>query len=171
MERAGGIISSDVEVPAASQELYSKTVGDMVEDGMKVFSDGTVEGTFKYVTGYTGFNESVPAEQEGYFFPFTLKKAGTTMTFIKNGVPTKEGIPYEADNVFRVTKTDTFEVKVDDVSLITFNFANANFEQTEQSLNAMTVSKIKMLAKENGYKITKSAKTDVINQFLEAQNV
>lgn len=34
---------------------------------MKVLEDGTVKGTFKYVTGYTGFNVAEPTEQEGYF--------------------------------------------------------------------------------------------------------
>ena len=50
---------------------------------MKVYEDGTVTGTFKHVTGYTGFNADNPAEQEGYFFPFKLVKTGTTMSFEK----------------------------------------------------------------------------------------
>ena len=100
----------------------------MVENGMEVLEDGTVKGTFKYVTGYTGFNGSEPDEQEGYFFPFTLKKSGTTMTFKKNGVPTKEDILFEANNVFRVTKSDTFTVAVNSEDVITFNFKNATFK-------------------------------------------
>ena len=95
---------------------------------MKVLEDGTVKGTFKYVTGYTGFNASEPDEQEGYFFPFSLKKSGTTMTFKKNGVPGKEDIPFEKDNVFRVTSSDTFTVAVDDVDVITFKFNDATFK-------------------------------------------
>ena len=84
-------------------------------------------GTFKHVTGYTGFNEADPEEQEGYFFPFRLTKTGTTMTFKKNGVAVKEDIPWETDNVFRITKSDTFEVLVDDSSVVTFTFNNAVF--------------------------------------------
>ena len=122
------MITPDIEIPAASQELYGKTVGDMVENGMRVLEDGTVLGTFKYVTGYTGFNGSDPEEQEGYYFPFTLKETGTTMTFKKNGVPTKEDITFEANNVFRVTQSDTFTVAVDDVDLITFKFNEATFK-------------------------------------------
>lgn len=64
--KVGGITSPDIEIPAAGQELYGKTVGDMVENGMEVLEDGTVKGTFKYVTDYTGFNGSEPDEQEGY---------------------------------------------------------------------------------------------------------
>ncbi len=96
---------------------------------MKVLEDGTVKGAFKYVTGYTGFNASEPDEQEGYFFPFSLKNSGTTMTFKKNGSPVKEGIAYEKDNVFRVTSSDTFTVSVDDVDVITFKFNQANFNE------------------------------------------
>lgn len=96
---------------------------------MKVLEDGTVKGTFKYVTGYTGFNASEPDEQEGYFFPFSLKNSGTTMTFKKNGSPAKEGIPFEKDNVFRVTSSDTFTVSVDDEDVITFKFNQANFNE------------------------------------------
>lgn len=32
--------------------------------------DGNLSGTLNYVTGYTGFNNAKPEEQEGYFFPF-----------------------------------------------------------------------------------------------------
>ena len=71
-----------------------------------VGENGYVTGTFHYITGYTGFNEAVPAEQEGYYFPFTLVKSGTTMTFKKNGEISKDSIPWEANNVFRVRQGD-----------------------------------------------------------------
>ena len=79
-------------MPAAGQDFYGKTAGEMISDAW-VGENGTVTGTFHYVTGYTGFNEAVPAEQEGYFFPFTLTKTGSTMSFLKNGEPGKTGIP------------------------------------------------------------------------------
>ena len=50
------------------------------------------------------------------------------MTFKKNGVVSKESIPFEADNVFRVTGSDTFTVLVDDEEVITFSFSGATFE-------------------------------------------
>ena len=81
------------------------------------------------MTGYTGFNGEDPEEQEGYYFPFKLTKTGTTMSFEKNGEPGKTNIPWEADNVFRVTASDTFTVSVDDEEVITFNFAKATFEE------------------------------------------
>ena len=95
---------------------------------MEVLENGDVRGTFKYVTGYTGFNGDVPAEQEGYFFPFTLKKSGTTMTFKKNGAVSKENLPWEANNVFRVTQSDTFTVIVDSAEVLTFHFNNSTFQ-------------------------------------------
>ena len=79
------------------------------------------------MTGYTGFNGEDPEEQEGYYFPFKLTKTGTTMSFEKNGELGKTDIPWEADNVFRVTASDTFTVSVDNEEVITFNFAKATF--------------------------------------------
>ena len=81
------------------------------------------------MTGYTGFNGEDPEEQEGYYFPFKWAKAGTTMSFEKNGEPGKTDIPWEADNVFRVTALDTFTVSVDNEEVITFNFEKATFEE------------------------------------------
>lgn len=124
------MIASDIlTIPSQGQTLYDKRVSSLVKDDVKVYENGTVTGTFKHVTGYTGFNEADPEEQEGYFFPFRLAKTGTTMSFEKNGVPTKTDIPWEADNVFRVTASDTFTVSVDDEEVITFNFAKATFEE------------------------------------------
>ena len=124
------MIASDIlTIPSQGQTLYGKRVSSLVKDDVKVHENGTVTGTFKRVTGYTGFNEADPEEQEGYFFPFRLAKPGTTMSFEKNGVPTKTDIPWEADNVFRVTKSDTFTVIVDEDEIVTFNFAKATFEE------------------------------------------
>ena len=111
----------------ASQTLLGKQVSDMVGDNLIVLDDGSVQGNFHYVTGYTEFS-SVTEEQSGYYFPFHLTKTGTNMTFKKNGVPTKEGISFDPDIVFRVSRGDTFEVIVDEESVVTFNFAGAVFE-------------------------------------------
>ena len=90
--------------------------------------DGTVTGNIHYVTGYTGFNEVVPAEQEGHYFPFVLTRSGATMTFKKNGDVSKDSIPWEANNVFRVTPGDIFEILVDGTHVATLNFAGTTFE-------------------------------------------
>ena len=49
------------------------------------------------------------------------------MTFKKNGTESKEDIDWEANNVFRITASDTFEVIVDGESVVTFSFAGATF--------------------------------------------
>ena len=126
----GGIIASDIlTIPSQGQTLYGKRISSLIGDDVKVYEDGTVTGTFKHVTGYTGFNGDNPDEQEGYYFPFRLAKTGTTMSFKKNGEQGKTNIPWEADNVFRVTHSDTFEVLVDGSSVVTFNFAKATFQE------------------------------------------
>ena len=110
-----------------SQTLLGKQVSELVGDDLTVKADGSVTGTFHHVTGYTDFS-SEPDEQEGYYFPFHLTKTGTKRTFKKNGSPTKQGITFDPDIIFRVTKDDTFEVLVDDSSVVKFNFAGATFE-------------------------------------------
>ena len=111
----------------ASQTLLGKQVSDLVGEDLAVKADGSVVGTFHYVTGYTEFS-SASDEQSGYYFPFHLTKTGTNMTFKKNGAPTKENIPFDADIVFRVEKSDIFEVLVDNVSVVKFTFTGATFE-------------------------------------------
>ena len=123
------MIGSDImTVPAASQSLYGKSVGEMIGNDVKVMEDGKVVGTFHYVSGYTGFNSTEAGEQEGYYFPFTLAKAGEKMSFKKNGRYTKKDITWEADNVFRVSAGDKFEVMVDGSVIVTFTFSTAIFE-------------------------------------------
>lgn len=141
------MISPDlVELFPAGQDLLGKSAGDLVKD-LQVLEDGTVRGTFHHVTGYTGFSSNV-AEQSGYYFPFKLGSSvsGETMTFKKNGMPTKQGIPFDPEIVFPVTAGDTFEVVVDESSVVTFNFARATFEPAAFSAAGGTPEKAAPLA-------------------------
>ena len=104
-----------------------KQVSELVGDDLKVYESGAVTGTFHYVTNYTEFSDD-PDEQSGYYFPFHLTKTGSKMTFKKNGSPTKQNIPFDADIIFRVIEDDTFEVLVDDSSVVKFSFTGATFE-------------------------------------------
>ena len=119
--------------------MYGKSVGDMIvtDPAPTVYTDGKVVGTFKPVTGYTGFSDN-PAEQSGYYFPFTLSGngVGTTMTFKKNGVdnPEKTDIPWEANNVFRVTQSDTFTILIDGHEYVTLNFADSTFQEAAKGV-------------------------------------
>lgn len=126
------MISSDIlTVPAASQSLYGKSVKEMVNN-VKVSKDGNVTGTFLYVKNFTQFNENNPLEQEGHFFPFRLTNTGKKMTFKKNGLAVKEDIEFEAENVFRISDSNTtFTVIVDGNEIVTFKFAKAVFQQKQ----------------------------------------
>lgn len=117
-----------MRIPEPDQGFYGKTAVEMIT-GAAVQKDGTVYGIFKKVQGYTEFNESDPEEQQGYYFPFLLKKKGSTMTFKKNGEDSKTEIQWEENNVFRVEKNDRFEVLVDGESVVTLNFEKAIFEE------------------------------------------
>lgn len=122
------MIGSDIlTLFPSSQSLLGKQVSELVGNDLKVKANGVVTGTFHYVTGFTEFSSN-SEEQSGYYFPFHLTKTGTKMTFKKNGTPTKENIPFDADIIFRVVKGDTFEVLVDDKSVVKFTFAGATFE-------------------------------------------
>ena len=125
------MISPDImTMPAAGQDFYGKTAEEMIA-GSAVDREGNVTGTFHYVSGYTGFNESVKKEQDGYYFPFHLTKKGSEMTFKKNGKIVKENIPWEADNVFKVTAGDAFTILVDNKEIVTLKFDKAVFEPKE----------------------------------------
>lgn len=121
--------SDTISIPAAGQTFYNISAETMLGDNVKVAKDGSVTGTLKYVTGYTGFSNK-KAEQEGNFFPFYLEKQGDTMTFKKNDTAVKSGIPWEKDNVFRIDDKNTkFTVEVDGEEVITFNFENATLDE------------------------------------------
>ena len=116
-----------VTIPSGETQLYGKSVNDLSEN-LFVDENGNVTGKLKNVTGYTEFS-SVEDEQSGHYFPFTLVNTGTNMTFKKNGAVSKDSIPFEANNVFRITSnTDTFEVLVDGASVITFKFTDTVLE-------------------------------------------
>lgn len=145
-------------------------------ENLKVYKDGTVEGTFHYVTDYTGFSSS-QEEQEGYFFPFCLSQPGTQMTFYKNDIPVKEDIPWEADNVFRIAEGDTFKVEVNKKEIVTFCFDKAKWEKKKETvskiagtdLQNMTTEQIKALAAQRGYAVTAKTKGEWIQGFLKQQ--
>lgn len=125
--------SSKAYIPAQSTSWLNKTVAEMVNDNGRILEDGTVKAVFKHIEGWTEFS-SKEEEQSGYFFPFKLDDTitGTTMTFKKNGEVTKENIPFDPEIIFKIEKDVTFEVIVDDVSVITFNFTESLFEGIDE---------------------------------------
>lgn len=122
-------IDAETLVVMPQEDTYlGKTGADLVSPDTHVLETGAVKGTLKFVEGFTEFNSTVPAEQEGFYFPFKLVKSGTKMTFKKNGVVSKDGIAWEEDNIFRIASpSDTFEVLVDGVSVVKFTFETTTF--------------------------------------------
>ena len=106
---------------------YGITLGNSLRRIMLSSLPGAAVSQVK-IDGVLHEFSSIPGEDSGYYFPFHLTKTGSKMTFKKNGVPTKQGIAFDPDIIFRVTKDDTFEVLVDDSSVVKFNFAGATFE-------------------------------------------
>lgn len=100
----------------------------MIEPGATVDESGNVQATLKKVEGFTDFS-SEPSEQSGHYFPFSLTVTGSKMTFKKNDSETKKDINFDKDIIFRTTKTDTWEVLVDNKSVVKLNFANATFAE------------------------------------------
>lgn len=112
-----------VEVPEGTEEFYGKQADELMAN-VSIKSNGSVTGTLLSVTGYTEFSSN-PAEQSGHYFAFNLTKTGTLMTFRKNGVVVKNNIAWEKTNVFRIGNVnDTFDVLVDGVLAVSFNFRN-----------------------------------------------
>ena len=113
----------------AGRDLLGKQVSDMVGNDLCVYADGSVYGTLKYITGYTGFSSN-GEEQAGYYFPFVIAKTGTTMSLKKNGVaaPGKENMPFDPEIILRIPeKTDRWTIEVDGAPVVTFNFNGATW--------------------------------------------
>lgn len=135
LKETGGTVAEDavsVSVPKSTTDFLGKKTSDLV-DGIELLADGTgayVSGTAHYVTGFTAFNESIPEEQEGWYFPIELNESGaTTMTFYKNGVITKKGIAYDPQCLFRIEDNNTtFAIETDTGRRISFDFDGLTLE-------------------------------------------
>lgn len=115
-------------IPKQNETWLNKKISDMIEPGAIVDENGKVSATLKKVEGFTDFS-SEPSEQSGHYFPFSLTVTGSKMTFKKNGSETKKDINFDKDIIFRTTKTDTWEVLVDNKSVVKLNFANVAFAE------------------------------------------
>ena len=106
--------------PDKAIQMYGKSVEELTTD-LTISETGKVEGKLNYVTNYDQFAKGA----EGTFFPFQLNGEGKKMTFKKNGRVSKKDIDFEKDNVFKIAQTsDTWEVLVDDVSVVKFDFTD-----------------------------------------------
>lgn len=97
-------------------------------DGDVVFNTTSesivVTGSLKHVTGFTGFNESNPEEQSGYYLPFVVKpeEDGATVSVQVDG---KDPISSPEDNTFIIllgadeptSKKKVITINVDEESI------------------------------------------------------
>ena len=109
-----------------------KNVSELITPDTKVYADGSVVGTLKYVSSYPQFS-SAAAEKKGNYFPLTLTKTGTTMTIKKNGTAAldKTNIDFDKDIVLRVDSQSTiFTIEVDSSPVVTLNFKKATLAES-----------------------------------------
>ena len=92
----------------AGQDLLGKKASDLVGEDLCVYEDGTVEGTLKAVTGYTGFS-SEEEEQSGHYFPFKLTKTGKKMSLKKNGVAAEGKVNMTFDPEIRTESNPCYQ--------------------------------------------------------------
>lgn len=108
------------------KNVLGKRAEMLVGNDVRIMADGTVLGTIKNVTNYTGFSGKTE-EQNGHFFPFLLNKKGSTMS-IKGGTTPKENIPYDPEIVLKVDKSKKFTIEVDGQFVVELKFDQATLE-------------------------------------------
>ena len=99
----------------------------MISEDTYVAEDGSVYGTLKTINDFTDFSSNSD-EQNGYYFPLTLTQSGTTMSLIKNGVPSKEDIAFDPEILLKIADQNAvWTIEVDDAEVVKLNFKNATF--------------------------------------------
>lgn len=99
----------------------------MISEDTYVAEDGSVYGTLKTINDFTDFSSN-PDEQDGYYFPLTLTQSGTTMSLIKDGIPSKEDIPFDPEILLKIAGKDAvWTIEVDDAEVVKLKFKNATF--------------------------------------------
>ena len=109
---AGGIEGSAVIQAAAVSDgvdLLGKQASDLMS-GVAV-EDDTITGTLHYVTGYTGFNEAEPEEQEGYFLALIFTAEGYNLSVSHSGGKhPDEPVPLDPDGIYILRVESTGQV-------------------------------------------------------------
>lgn len=138
LKQAGGMSAPDalqVSVPKEETDWLGMAPSDLVE-GLTIYMDGIcahVSGLAHYVTGYTAFHGTDPAEQEGHYFPVVLNEPeASTMTIYKNGEVSKADIPYDPQVLLRISDPETsFAIETDTGKRISFEFEGLVLEPKE----------------------------------------
>lgn len=99
----------------------------MISEDTYVATEGSVIGTLKTIKDFVDFSSN-PEEQSGYYFPVHLTQSGTQMSLIKNGVPSKEDVPFDPEILLKIADQNAiWTIEVDDTKVVELNFKNAIF--------------------------------------------
>jgi hypothetical protein len=114
LDNQGEVICNVNTDIAADFDLLGKTIGDLQTD--VVFGENAVTGTLKYVTGYTGFDESNPENQQGNYIAFkseTPNLSTETITVeVVNGYSGPVTLDSDGVVVLRIADKDTQSIRV-----------------------------------------------------------
>ena len=119
-----------------NETTYGKKVSELIGNDVKILADGSVVGTFNYVSGYTKFS-SKKEEQDGYFFPIKLdeKYKGKTVTAKRTSGSGGEEKTSSDDLFWTLKLTDgkdtVYSFKADNEPIFTLSFANIKYNQEE----------------------------------------
>lgn len=118
-----------ISLPTKGDNLYGKSVSDLIGADVKVTADGKVTGTIKKVDGYTEFS-SVKEEQSGHFFPIYINAAGTKAEITGSNDSKKSwNLADDRQLVLRVDKYKTgskkAKISIDGEELVSLDFTEA----------------------------------------------
>lgn len=121
-----GVITTDISTK------YGKTVDELVKDA-NILEDGSVIGTFLYVTNFEKFSPGDEELCKGHFFPLQLGKEyeGKPITVQRiSGKDGKAKTSEDTDWILKLTdEADTvYSIKADGVDELVLNFALATLK-------------------------------------------
>lgn len=146
VRKSGGYIEGTVMdartiAPApANEEQHDLKNGDMIADDIRIMADGTVTGTIKYVTGYTGFDSVHKELQSGYYFPVHLGDAYKGKSVTVQSIGKDKGQPKsgsDQDWVIRLSdKADrVLKITAEGVPEVQLNFKQCRFLEPDEALD------------------------------------
>lgn len=116
-----------LKLPTEGDNLYGKTVYDLIGADVSVSSAGAVTGTIKYLDSYPEFSTN-KKEQSGNYFPIMITQEGKKAKITKDsGTPKEVELDKDRTVVARLEKgTDTtLKIEVDDVEVANLTFSGA----------------------------------------------
>lgn len=128
-------VTSAVKVPGQSvpTNLGTKVISDLIGTDVQILDDGTVLGTLKRIEDWPEFAKDTE-KQKGNFMPVLLPPGGKKVKLTGSTEDPKEAdFPADRLLIIRVPEAGfTCKIEVDEVELITLNFASAYLPPNEK---------------------------------------